>query len=122
MDATALFMLQTMWRDYERDGMRLSVVPPPTLTQTPPAQPIGLGSLPAGFFFAEITGRTGSAYSWKDRVETAAGTWADGLQTGALNAYYAQPGTPSSATVATGALVLMRASPALANTYEFQLP
>ncbi len=76
------------------------------------------------WFFAEITGHTGSTYvpySWKERVETAAGTWADGEQSGTDNAYYAQPSTPLTTVVPNGTMVMMRPSPTVEDTFEFLL-
>lgn len=77
--------------------------------------------LPPGCFFAEILGNTGSAYTWAERIETAAGTWANGELAGTLNAYYAQGATPSSDVVAAGTVVIMRQSPTVPGVYEFLL-
>jgi hypothetical protein len=103
---------------------RLSVAPPLALArQGYDGQPVvyldtsGLG---AGYFFAQLTSGS-SPYSWKERVETAAGTWADGPRAGTTNAYQVQPSAGSPSTPAANDVVLMRAAPGLAGVYEFVL-
>lgn len=83
-------------------------------------QPVAYLDKPIGpdYFFAELTSGS-SPYSWKERVETAAGTWADGSRTGTTNGYQATPSSGTSPVPASGDLVLMRASPSVSGAYEF---
>lgn len=72
----------------------------------------------AEWFIAQLTSGA-SPYSWQERVETAAGVWADGPRSGTSNAYQAQPSTGTPPTPAVNDLVLLRASPAVDGAYEF---
>ncbi len=115
--------LETLAQNQAEYPSELQAMPPLYYVPGPTQQCLYLNvdELPGDYFFAEITGNTGLAYSWKDRVESVAGTWVDGLLSGTLNAYYAQPGTPLSTVVAAGTVVLMRLSPTVDLTYEFLL-
>lgn len=70
------------------------------------------------WFIAQLTSGV-SPYSWQERVETAAGVWADGPRSGTADAYQAQPSAGTPTTPAENDLVLLRASPTVAGVYEF---
>lgn len=116
-DAAALTNLARMTRG--NDG--LMVRPPLSLVrQGSDGQAVLFLNGGSDYFFAQLTSGT-SPYSWVERVETAAGTWANGPRSGTTNAYQVQPSSGTPSTPAANDVVVMRASPTVGGAWEFVL-
>jgi hypothetical protein len=138
LDAAEVALMREMMKAYQRYGLRVDVVSAPLTIDRPgrmQGQIIGIDSKSFdNFFFAEILGHGGGgsagsgvdgdhrAYSWVERVQTATGSWVDGSRFGEFDAYVAEPEAGYTGTVATGSMVMMRKSPTVAGTWEFEAP
>lgn len=125
LSADEMALFREMAAAYRKYGMRVSVTGAPLTIDRPgrfQGQVVGIDPTGLGpsYFFAQLTSGS-SPYSWVERVETAAGTWANGARSGTTNAYQVQPSSGTPSTPATNDIVVMRVSGTVGGVYEFVL-
>lgn len=118
--------VQKVLNDARRFGINKGVMWPLTSTMGPAGQIFGvdlrtLATASTSFdaFDAQLIATAGGAWTWVERVQTAAGVWADGPRSGTLNAYQATPSAGTAPTPAVNDMVEMRESPDVDDVFEF---